>query len=91
MTVAPGWYPNPSNDGSLAYWDGAAWTGQTWVPPVQAPAPAQPVAVRYKFKTVHGSAAVKRHLSRGWEIADSSGRESWVWGSNYKAIMRKPK
>lgn len=44
----PDWYPNPSGDGTLRYWDGSAWTAhvapmpQAAQPQAQAPQPPVP-------------------------------------------------
>ena len=37
--VAPGWYPDPQNQGQVRYWDGSAWTEHVQ-PAGQAAAPA---------------------------------------------------
>lgn len=47
---APGWYPDPSNDGRIRRWDGRQWTGESRERPPWAPAGAvglpAPVATR---------------------------------------------
>lgn len=46
----PDWYPNPSGDGTLRYWDGTAWTAHVAPMPQaaqpQAQAPVQPQAAQ---------------------------------------------
>lgn len=44
---------------------------------------------KYRYKTVHRVKDAQKLLRKGWEMVDSSGSESWVWGSNYKALLRK--
>lgn len=44
----------------------------------------------FEFKTVNSMKQTERLLKKGWDKVESSGRESWFWGSDYKAIMRRP-
>lgn len=44
----------------------------------------------YEFTTVKRMKDAEKLLRKGWELVDSSGKESWFSGSNYKAIMRRP-
>lgn len=40
MSIAAGWYADPSGPGSVRWWDGASWTSTTApMPPAAAPAP----------------------------------------------------
>jgi hypothetical protein len=41
--TAPGWYPDPSGDGTQRYWDGNAW-GPVAPPPAAPPQPTPPAA-----------------------------------------------
>lgn len=43
----------------------------------------------YECKTVRRNKDTQRLLRKGWEIVDSSGKES-LWSGSYKAIMRRP-
>ncbi len=43
----------------------------------------------YEYKTVRRMRDVKRLMKKGWEVAESSGSESF-WGPSYKAIMKRP-
>lgn len=43
----------------------------------------------YEYKTVRRNKDTQRLLRKGWELVDSSGKES-LWSRSYKAIMRRP-
>src|SRR5699024_7711041 len=43
----------------------------------------------YEYKTVRRNKETQRLLEKGWELVDSSGKESF-WSGSYKAIMRRP-
>ena len=43
----------------------------------------------YEYKTVRRNKETQRLLEKGWELVDSSGKES-LWSGSYKAIMRRP-
>ncbi|GAA4478454.1 hypothetical protein GCM10023190_19910 [Enteractinococcus fodinae] len=43
----------------------------------------------YEYKTVRRNKDTQRLLRKGWELVDSSGKES-MWSGSYKAIMRRP-
>lgn len=43
----------------------------------------------YEYKTVRRNKETQKLLEKGWELVDSSGKES-VWSGSYKAIMRRP-
>lgn len=43
-TPAPGWYPDPAQQGQQRYWDGTAWTQSTQPAPGVVPAPPAPPA-----------------------------------------------
>lgn len=43
----------------------------------------------YKYKTVRTMKDVEKHLKKGWEVVESSGKENWFWGSDYQALLRR--
>lgn len=51
--------------------------------------PARYAREPFEYKTVRRNKDTQRLLRKGWEIVDSSGKES-LWSGSYKAIMRRP-
>jgi hypothetical protein len=45
---------------------------------------------QYEFQTVRRMKDVEKLMKKGWEKVESSGKENWFWGSDYKALMRRP-
>jgi len=43
----------------------------------------------YEYKTVLRNKDTQKLLEKGWDLVDSSGKES-LWSGSYKAIMRRP-
>lgn len=85
MNAAPGWYPStrPGMEMLIQYWDGQQWTEQFNTPQSQQ--------IQYQYTTVTTNKAMVRHLKKGWEVVNSSGRQNWFWGSDLKVVMRRPK
>ncbi|UOE45251.1 hypothetical protein [Agromyces larvae] len=44
----------------------------------------------FEYQTVRRMKDLQRYLEKGWELVESSGKENWVWGSDYKALLRRP-
>src|SRR5438128_160112 len=64
MNTAPGWYPDPTDDRIMRFWDGTQWNAErslTGVAMVDAVAPAAPVTTVPKTKI-----SVPRLTRTGW-------------------------
>lgn len=44
----------------------------------------------YEFTTVYRIKDVEKLTKQGWELVESSGKESLVRGSDFRALMRRP-
>lgn len=44
----------------------------------------------FETKRVRRAKDAEKLIARGWELVSTSGRENWVMGSDYQAILRRP-
>lgn len=44
----------------------------------------------YETKIVRRAKDVKKLVAKGWEVVSTSGKENWVMGSDYQAVLRRP-
>lgn len=44
----------------------------------------------FETKIVRRAKDVKKLVAQGWEVVSTSGKENWVMGSDYQAVLRRP-